>query len=148
MAKRESRRSFYAGYDKNRYWEKKEPEIKDKRDNGYYTVGEWISYYLRVNKLKPINLSRRAGIPSQRIYEYISGKRRISITTSIAMEKALDMHHYKNPGFFYKMQTMHDIFMCQYPDLRPVDTTTNTLIPCTIRILKKNLVEFKPDLLL
>lgn len=116
-------------------------DVKDRRVNGFYTAGEWISFYLRVNKLKPINLSQKTKIKHQRIYDFINNKRRLSVKDSIKMEKALDMK-YKNPGFFYKMQAMHDIFMLLHPKSRPIDPVTNNLKPYTIHIKKDKLAKF------
>lgn len=140
MTKRESRRSYIIlNYGPDRYWEKYEPRLKDKRDNGFHTVGEWISFYLSNHQptpLKPINLSRRSHLPSQRIYDYISGKRGINASVSLALENGFEMdksiRNRKAPGFFYRMQTLHEIFMFLYPTLRPIDPETQQLKPYPI----------------
>ena len=52
-------------------------------------------------------LANRAGIPYQRINDFIANRRKISPEVSLKLEKALNID---NQCFFYKIQTNHEIF--------------------------------------
>lgn len=61
--------------------------------------------------LKGLGMSQRAlakacGMPPQHINAYINGKRRFSVSASIAIESAVGIDE---AGFFYRHQAMHDV---------------------------------------
>jgi len=80
---------------------------------GYFSAGELIRKRLRAQRLRPIDLEEKTGIPHQRIYDFINGKRRLTVEASIKIEEALKI---KAPsGYYYRMQARHDIYLYKYP---------------------------------
>lgn len=65
-------------------------------------------------------LAENTGILPPRINDYITGKRRLTPTVSLKIEKQLDI---SIPGFFYRIQSNYDIYLAmqaeqlkQHPD--------------------------------
>ena len=54
-------------------------------------------------------LAERSGIVRQRICDYLTNRRRITVEASLNLEKALRIGI---EGFFYRIQTNHDIYTC------------------------------------
>ena len=54
-------------------------------------------------------LAERSGIVRQRICDYLANRRRITVEASLNLEKALRIGI---EGFFYRIQTNHDIYTC------------------------------------
>lgn len=69
--------------------------------------GAIISRIMSKERLTQRELAHRAGIPYQRINDFIANRRRISPEISLKLEKALNID---KQCFFYQIQTNYDIF--------------------------------------
>lgn len=69
--------------------------------------GAVIGRIMSKERLTQRELANRAGIPYQRINDFIANRRKISPEISLRLEKAL---HIDNQCFFYKIQTNHEIY--------------------------------------
>ena len=54
-------------------------------------------------------LAERSGIVRQRICDYLTNRRRITVEASLNLEKALRIGI---EGFFYRIQANHDVYTC------------------------------------
>lgn len=70
-------------------------------------AGAVLQHILRQTQMSQKALAYQAGLPTQRINDFIHGKRRISAESSLRLEEALSIRH---KGFFYTIQSNHDIF--------------------------------------
>lgn len=70
-------------------------------------AGEVLRHAIDMSGMTSYDLSKRTGIFPQRISDYINCRRRISAEVSLRIESAL---HIDYPGFFYRVQTNHDIY--------------------------------------
>lgn len=91
-------------------------------------AGAILNNILRTKGLKKSEVARSATLLPQRINDLITGNRRFSLDVSAALEKALGI---ESPGFFYLLQTKHDIYQyslehktTRTPDLSKLSTTT------------------------
>lgn len=71
-------------------------------------------------------LAKACGMPPQHINAYINGKRRFSVSASIAIESVLGI---EEAGFFYRHQAMHDVHVAKVaseptPDLERLRRAT------------------------
>lgn len=55
-------------------------------------------------------LADKSGILPQRVNDYVKNKRRFTVETSLKIEGAL---HIDIPGFFYLIQSNHDVFLAK-----------------------------------
>ena len=69
--------------------------------------GAVIGRIMSKEHLTQRELANRAGIPYQRINDFIANRRKISPEVSLKLERALNID---NQCFFYKIQTNHEIF--------------------------------------
>ena len=69
--------------------------------------GAIIGRIMSKEHLTQRELANRAGIPYQRINDFIANRRKISPEVSLKLEKALNID---NQCFFYQIQTNHEIF--------------------------------------
>lgn len=69
--------------------------------------GAVIGRIMSKEHLTQRELANRAGIPYQRINDFIANRRKISPEVSLKLEKALNID---NKCFFYQIQTNHEIF--------------------------------------
>ncbi len=76
-------------------------------------AGAVLQHILRRSNISQRDLATNTGLPPQRINDYIHGKRRISVDVSFRLEKALSIEH---KGFFYILQSNHDIFSASQTD--------------------------------
>lgn len=91
-------------------------------------AGAILNNIIRTKGLKKSDVARSASILPQRINDLITGNRRFSVDVSAALEKALGIDF---PGFFYLLQTKHDIYQyhedyktVKAPDLSKLSITT------------------------
>lgn len=70
--------------------------------------GAVLSHVLKHEHLTQNELAKRTGILLQRINDYIAGRRRISVDVSLKIERALSIGI---EGFFYTLQSNHDIYV-------------------------------------
>lgn len=70
-------------------------------------AGAVLRHMLKQQHMSQRQLSASTGILPQRINDYITGKRRMSVEISLIIEKALSI---ETKGFFYTLQANHDIY--------------------------------------
>lgn len=70
-------------------------------------AGKILEVILKTRNISQKELANMSNEYPQRISAYINGQRKFTIKASIAIEKALDIDI---EGFFYKIQTNHDIY--------------------------------------
>lgn len=70
-------------------------------------TGAVLNRILVKEKFNQRQLAERSGILYQRICDYIANRRRITIEASLKLEQALGVGI---AGFFYRIQTNHDIY--------------------------------------
>lgn len=89
------------------------PGKKTKAQIGYFSAGYYIKFFLKKSGIKAYDLQFKTHIPHQRIYDYISGKRRLTIEASILIEKALNLPYRR--GYLYLKQAEHDLYIYKHP---------------------------------
>lgn len=70
-------------------------------------TGAVLNRILVKEKFNQRQLAERSGILYQRICDYIANRRRITVEASLKLEQALGVDI---AGFFYRIQTNHDIY--------------------------------------
>lgn len=70
-------------------------------------AGAVLQHIMQRSRITQRDLAVQAGLPPQRVNDYIHGKRRISVDASFRLESALSIDH---KGFFYTLQSNHDIY--------------------------------------
>lgn len=71
-------------------------------------VGSVIKYIMEQKKTTGRQIAHRSGLTPQRISDYANNHRRITVKASLALERALEI---EKPGYFYIIQTNHDIYL-------------------------------------
>jgi plasmid maintenance system antidote protein VapI len=76
-------------------------------------AGAILNRIAQQEHLHQTTLAQKTGLIPQRINDLIMGRRRFTPQNSFALEQALGI---SLPGFFYKIQSNHDIYQAQLAD--------------------------------
>lgn len=71
--------------------------------------GDILNRIMKKEGVSQSQLAERSGILRQRICDYLTNRRRITVEASLNLEKALRIDI---EGFFYRIQANHDIYTC------------------------------------
>lgn len=72
--------------------------------------GDILRRILTKKKISQKQLAERSGILPQRINDYVMNKRRFTVESSMKIEDVLNIDI---PGFFYLVQSKHDVYKLQ-----------------------------------
>lgn len=73
-------------------------------------AGAVLRHIIDRHDISQRELAKSAGLPPQRLSDFVNGRRRISVAASFLLEKALSIDI---KGYFYMLQTNNDIYEAQ-----------------------------------